>query len=109
MNLESMEEILDLIAKMSDSSIATNLATIISAYRSKPHTHEEIIRFVHELRDVMVYTGGASSFVMEVLNSMIGDNRLDYSPPDLDSWGIDIISNASDIVDKKGKPTFTLE
>ena len=52
----------------------------IRAFIAEPHTVEECERFLSELRDWWIYTGGCADFFILALNALIGVERK-YPPP----------------------------
>lgn len=80
--MNEMNEILELLGQLSDDSLATDLTEAIRNFRmNRPNADEaEIKKFLHELRDFAVHTGGASQFVMEIFAAIIGGERSYPSP-----------------------------
>lgn len=83
-----VREILAALGTLSDDSLATSLTKAIRGFlRKQPDaTIDETKRFLSELRDLAVYSGGASQFVMTVFWSFLGNDR-NYPPPDMSKIG----------------------
>lgn len=85
---ENWREFFVNLSGLSDDSLATPLSQAIRNFlnnRSQA-TFQDADRFLHELRDWAVYTGGGSGFVMTLFNVLLGDARR-YPPPiDAEVW-----------------------
>lgn len=78
----SLRDMLTILGTLSDDSLATPLTKAIQGFLRKcPDAGvADTKRFLSEMRDIAVYTGGANSFVMGVFWSILGDDRK-YPPP----------------------------
>lgn len=85
---EIPREILETLAELSDDSLATPLSKALRGFLASPGIEDADAtrRFLHELRDWAVFTGGASSFVMTFLGGLIGHGR-SFPPPDTEDYG----------------------
>lgn len=80
-----LDLVLDYLANVSDYSLATSLSNATKVFNSTPHTDEEKIRFIHDVRDAAVFIGGADGFTMTALDIAIGSER-SFPPPESDAW-----------------------
>ena len=77
-----MRETLTILGSLSDDSLATPLTKAVRGFLQKrpDATDDDTRRFVHELRDLAVYSGGANGFVMGVFLVLVGSKRT-FPPP----------------------------
>lgn len=81
----TLDLVLDYLTHVSDHSLATSLSNATKVFNSTPHTDEEKIRFIHDVRDAAVFIGGADGFTMTAFDIAIGTERL-FPPPESSEW-----------------------
>lgn len=74
---EFLRDIINTLSKFSDDAFATPLAQKCAKFGNEPHTEEEQVRFLRDLRDMSVYGAGASPFIMQMFSLC-----LDTLPPE---------------------------
>lgn len=66
-------DLIQILSTMPDRQLATPLADKCREFSRKSSSKEEQIRFMRDLRDMAVYIGGASSFVMATFSAALDD------------------------------------
>ena len=90
-------EILEMLEHSPDSQLSDSLAKSIREFlilSGGGGDEQRDQHFLHDIRDWAVYFGGASSFIMTLINMGLGEKRSFPPPPDYDfakwknKWGL---------------------